>query len=184
MERIELYYLLNRTFDTDALRLYMWRQIIRKSYAQIVHEKNVTIIDSAEELFRTVSEKFGKKKFYLHQKGGVKISDDDFEFPNDVKCKKYFMKTEFPENKNFRVIFYQLFLDDDGKIYQYNISSSNHVNFVIFCSHKLIFAAHIIKGNVVEDEKMFFDIFRPRNEIEKILYDDIRTGKIEYMPEY
>jgi hypothetical protein len=161
-----------------------WRRIIRKSYAKIVHEKNVTIIDSAEELFRVVGEKFGKKKFYLHQRDGVKISDDDFEFPTDVECKSYYMKTNFPENKNFRVIFYNLFLDVDGKIYSHNISSGEHVNFVIFCSHKLIFAAHVIRGTVIEEEKKYLNIFGPRNQMEEILYDDIKSGKIQYIPEY
>lgn len=134
-------------------------------------------IDNPLELFNTVNEKFGDKKFYLTHLGKIEISDDDFEFPNDTKCKKYFLKTNFPENKNFKVVFYIVSIVD-GKIYYHQITSSEHVDFVIFCSHKLIFAAQVFGGDFFNKHyKPFF----PRNKIEQMLYNDIKDRKIDYI---
>jgi hypothetical protein len=134
-------------------------------------------IDDPLELFKTVNEKFGDKKFYLSQLGKIEISDNDSNFHNDMKCKKYFLETKFPENKNFKVIFYVIRVVDE-KIYYHTITSSDCVNFVVFCSHKLIFAAQVYESNFIN--KHYRQLF-PRNKMEQMLYDDIKDRKIDYI---
>ena len=139
------------------------------------------------KLFDAVNEAFGDEGLDISSEENEIIFYKD-EYDEETKCKKYFLETNLPAQKNFKVVIIECFVVDEK--FKYNncsgkkihfgipktIGCSLNTNFLLICSNKVIFAGTIYYGkNLDIDEHCFI----PRNVAEEILFNAIAKNEIK-----
>lgn len=142
------------------------------------------IIETPSELYNNIVEKIGDEKFYLHLSRPPKITDELSDHLEPNKCKLYYLETNLPKSNDFKIDFRSFMVTSDKKIFFDGEQDTFHVNFAIICSHGYIFAATICDTGEEEDLDYDFELFVPRNEMEKMMIDDIMNDKIDFICPY
>lgn len=95
------------------------------------------------------------------------------------KSSNYYIDTNLPRNRKF-VRRHLIIMIEDENLYRADIEESEHntCNFAIFYSHGVIFTATVFHTIFVGGDPG--EPFLPKNKEEKILFEDIKNGKIKY----
>lgn len=137
------------------------------------------------KLFDDVEKTFGDKSF------DIKLEKNEIIFKKDAQtenldCKKYFLETKFPVQKNFKTVIIAGYVIDE--VFEYGDSIGKKMirltylndylidnNFLIICSNKVIYTGTIYSLKEISSYK---HLFIPQNAPEKILFDAIANNEI------